>query len=47
MRCGWWWILMVVDHLDEYDGPYLACKAIGPKVGMGGGVAAPFGCSKP
>ena len=28
-------IRMVLDHLDEYDTPYLACKAIGPKVGVG------------
>ena len=26
---------MVQDHLDEYDSPYLACKAIAPKVGVG------------
>jgi transposase len=26
---------MVVDHLDEYETPYLACKAIGPRVGIG------------
>jgi len=28
-------VRMVLDHLDEYDSPYLACKAIGPKVGVG------------
>ena len=28
-------VRMVVDHLDEYDSPYLACKAIAPRVGMG------------
>ena len=28
-------VRMVLDHLDEYDTPYLACKAIGPKVGVG------------
>ena len=28
-------IRMVVDHLDEYETPYLACKAIGPRVGIG------------
>src|SRR4051794_8791505 len=28
-------VRMVVDYLDEYDSPYLACKAIGPKVGVG------------
>lgn len=28
-------VRMVQDHLDEYDTPYLACKAIAPKVGVG------------
>jgi transposase len=28
-------VRMVVDHLDEYDSPYLACKAVAPKVGVG------------
>ena len=28
-------VRMVVDHLDEYDSPYLACKAVAPKVGIG------------
>ena len=28
-------VRMVLDHLDEYASPYLACKAIGPKVGVG------------
>lgn len=28
-------VRMVLDHLDEYDSPYLACKAIAPKVGIG------------
>ena len=28
-------VRMVLDHLDEYDSPYLACKGIGPKVGVG------------
>ncbi len=36
-------VRMVLDHLDEYDSAYLACKAIGPKVGLGGGVAASLG----
>jgi transposase-like protein len=26
---------MVLDHLDEYPSPYAACKAIGPKLGIG------------
>ena len=26
---------MVLDHLDDYDSAYLACKSIGPKVGVG------------
>jgi transposase len=25
---------LVLDHLDEYDSPYLACKAIAPRVGI-------------
>ena len=28
-------VRMVVDHLAEYGSVYLACKAIGPKVGVG------------
>ncbi len=28
-------VRMVVDHLAEYESTYLACKAIGPKVGVG------------
>jgi transposase len=28
-------IRMVVDHLDEYESPYMACKAISPRVGIG------------
>lgn len=28
-------VRMVQDHLSEYDSPYLACKAIAPKVGVG------------
>lgn len=28
-------VRMVLDHLDEYDSAYLACKAIAPKVGIG------------
>ena len=28
-------VRMVVDHLDEYETPFLACKAIAPKVGIG------------
>ena len=28
-------VRMVVDHLGEYGSVYLACKAIGPKVGVG------------
>ena len=28
-------VRMVLDHLAEYASPYLACKAIGPKVGVG------------
>ena len=28
-------VRMVVDHLDEYETPFLACKAIAPKVGVG------------
>ncbi len=28
-------VRMVVDHLDEYDSPFLACKAIAPRVGIG------------
>ena len=28
-------VRMVQDHLEEYDSPYLACKAIAPKVGVG------------
>lgn len=27
-------VRMVLDHLDEYDTLYLACKAIAPKVGV-------------
>jgi transposase len=27
-------VRMVLDHLDEYDTTYLACKAIAPKVGF-------------
>ena len=26
---------MVLDHLDEYRSVYAACRAIGPKVGLG------------
>ena len=26
---------MVLDHLDEYRSVYAACRAIGPKVGVG------------
>ncbi|MCD5422862.1 hypothetical protein LRS71_25495 [Rhodococcus pyridinivorans] len=26
---------MVLDHLDEYSSPFAACKAIGPKLGVG------------
>ena len=28
-------VRMVLDHLTEYGSVYLACKAIGPKVGVG------------
>ncbi|MGI8417586.1 MAG: transposase [Nakamurella sp.] len=28
-------VRMVLDHLGEYDSAYLACKAVGPKVGVG------------
>ncbi|NNG37659.1 transposase [Nakamurella aerolata] len=28
-------VRMVLDHLDEYDSPYLACKTIAPKLGIG------------
>ena len=28
-------VRMVVDHLAEYGSVYLACQAIGPKVGVG------------
>lgn len=28
-------VRMVLDHLAEYESTYLACKAIGPKVGVG------------
>src|SRR6478609_1460210 len=28
-------VKMVLDHLDEYRSVYAACKAIGPKVGVG------------
>ncbi len=28
-------VRMVLDRLDEYESPYLVCKAIGPKVGIG------------
>ena len=28
-------VRLVLDHLDEYDSPYLACKAIAPKVNIG------------
>jgi hypothetical protein len=34
-------VKMVLDHLGEYRSVYAACQAIGPKVGAGGGVAAP------
>lgn len=27
-------VRMVRDHLEEYDTPYLACKAIAPRVGV-------------
>lgn len=27
-------VRMVLDHLDEYDSVYLACKAIAPRVGF-------------
>src|SRR4029077_897263 len=28
-------VKMVLDHLDEYRSVYAACRAIGPKVGVG------------
>jgi transposase len=28
-------VRMVLDHLDEYRSVYAACRAIGPKVGVG------------
>ena len=28
-------VRMVQDHLEEYDSPYLACKAIAPRIGVG------------
>lgn len=28
-------VRMVLDHLAEYESSYRACKAIGPKVGVG------------
>lgn len=28
-------VRMVQNHLSDYDTPYLACKAIAPKVGVG------------
>jgi transposase len=28
-------VRLVLDHLDEYDTPFLACKAIAPRVGVG------------
>lgn len=28
-------VRMVLDHLDEYDSAYLACKTIAPKLGIG------------
>ncbi|MCX5042445.1 hypothetical protein OG921_04555 [Aldersonia sp. NBC_00410] len=28
-------VRMALDHLDEYPSPYAACKAIGPKLGIG------------
>jgi transposase-like protein len=28
-------IRMVLDHLDEYDTPFMACKAIAPRIGVG------------
>lgn len=27
-------VRMVIDHLDEYESPFQACKAIAPKVGV-------------
>lgn len=30
-------VRLVLAHLDEYDSAYLACKAVGPKVGVGMG----------
>ena len=28
-------VKMVLDHLDEYRSVYAACRAVGPKVGVG------------
>ena len=28
-------VRLVADHLDGYESPYLACKAIAPRVGIG------------
>lgn len=28
-------VQLVLDHLEEYESPYLACKAIAPRAGIG------------